>query len=177
MLVPGLQYPVHPSGILGVPGHGGPVDVPDHHATAGAKGALNLGQRRGDVRDVLEHLDAERSVEAVARDRQRGGIALLEARVAEPLGAAPRHSEHLRALVNARDRALRTDLIEELARIEAGAAADVEDAVTGLSAKRLVDELPAPQNVARPVEDLELLDDLLVEDELAHGGRPPSGRA
>src|ERR671918_1286509 len=163
MLVPGLQYPVHPSGILGVPGHGGPVDVPNHHVAAGAKGAVNLGQRRGDVRDVLEHLDAERAVEAVARDGERGGVALLEAGVAEALGAAPRHGEHLRALVDARDRPLRPNLIEELARVEAGAAADIEDVVTARGAERLVDELPAPPDVPRPVDDFELLDDLLVE--------------
>jgi hypothetical protein len=152
-----------------MPGDGGPVDVPEQHAAARPQRAVQLGERAGDVGHVLEHLDGEGAVEVGVLHGQRGGVALVELDVGMPLGPVRRDRQHRRAGVHADHRAIRPDALEQLGYVEAGSAANVEDALAGRGPERLVYELAPAQEVAPAVDDLHLLRDLLVELELAHG--------
>ena len=78
---------------------------------------------------------------------------------ARPSTRRRRHREHRSGDVDAGDVAVRSDPLEHVGDIEAGPAADVDDAVAGLRVERIEHE-PAPaEHVARPVEALELLRD------------------
>ena len=87
---------------------------------------MELSQRRRHVGHMLEHLHAERTVEALFRECKRGGASLLECGVTQPFAAARRGLEHCAAGVDADHGATGTGLREELSRVEARAAADVQ---------------------------------------------------
>jgi hypothetical protein len=116
-----------------------------------------------------------RAVEARALDRERGRGRLVELGAAAALAAARGRREHRRALVDACHASLRTDRLEQLRRVESWTAADVDHAVAGRASECIAHELAAAQHVARAVHHLELIDDALVEVDLAHvslGVRP-----
>lgn len=126
---------------------------------------MELAQAGLDVVDILEDLHGEGAVEALVLHRQSGCVPLVEGDVGPPLGAVRGHGKHLRAGVDADDRAFVAHLIEQLSHEEAWPTADVEDALAPRSPERLVHEAPAPQDVARPVDHLHLLREPLVEFE------------
>jgi hypothetical protein len=69
VVVPCAQEALHALRVLRVPGHGRPVDVPDHDPAAGLQHAQQLAQGRRDVRDVFEDLHRQRPVEVSIRHR------------------------------------------------------------------------------------------------------------
>ena len=80
--------------------------------------------------------------------------------------------EHLGAGVDAHDAAVRPDDVEQLLGVEARPAADVEDPLAGASGEGRADERAPAAYVTRAVRRLELPDEVLVEDQLAHLRRP-----
>ena len=149
VLVPGVQHPAHAVGLGGAQRDGGPVDVPDRNVAARAQGAVDLGEGRGYVGYVFEHLDAESGVEVGVTDRERGGIAFDELGVRGALITVRCEREHGLAAVDADDRALWANLLEGLGDVEARAAADVEDPVPRSRADRLANQGATAQHVAR----------------------------
>ena len=147
---------------------GRPVDIPRDETTAGAQGAVQLGERRWNVGHVLEYLHRQRGVEARVLDRQRGGVCLMERDVFVSPAAMRRYGEHRLAVVNPDRRALRPDLLEQFGDVEAGSAAHVQDAFAGRDTEGVADQLPTARHIPRPVERVERPRDALVEFQLAH---------
>jgi hypothetical protein len=85
------------------------------------------------------------------------------------LDPASGDGEHLRTAVHTDDRAAAADLFEQFRDVEAGTAADVEDPLARRRRESLADKAPPPEDVARPVDRLQLIGDVLVEDQ-AHQG-------
>ena len=135
---------------------------------------MELTERGADVRDVLEHLNGEGTVEARVLERQRGHGRFPERDVLLPLAASCRDGEHLRADVDADDRAFRPDLVEQLGHVEARPAAGVEDPLALPGIQRLEDDGASAADVSRPIQRFELLDEALVEGQLTHGLTPGS---
>lgn len=129
VLVPGIEHSLGESGVLRMHGHGGPVDVPHDDATAGPQGTVHLGQAGGRVGDVLQHLDAQRRVEARVLDGERDRFRLVELDVVVPVAPAGGQGQHGRAAVDPHDRPRFPHLLEQLGAVEAGSAADVQDAL------------------------------------------------
>src|SRR6202022_531001 len=129
---------------------------------------MELRQGSGQVRHVLEHLHTDRAVDTLVRDRKRGRVCLLELDVAEPLAAASSEFEHLWAAVEADDRALRSDLVEQLGTVEARPAADVENPLAARGGQGGTHEAPPAHRIGNPVEGLKSLAGRLVERELGH---------
>jgi hypothetical protein len=148
-----------------VQGDGGPVDIPYDQTTAGTQGAEYLGERGRNLGDILEHLHRQCGVEARVLDWQRGGVRLVEFDVV-PLGAMRRHLEHRLAAVDADNRAVGSHALEQLGDVEPRSAAHVQDAFAGGRAEGVVDQLPAPQHVARAIEHFELSGGALIEFQL-----------
>jgi hypothetical protein len=159
---------LHAALVLGVPGHRGPVDVPDQHPSAGPENTEELGQGGRDVGHVLEHLHRQRPVEVGIRDRQRRHVALLEADVVVTLAALRGEREHRLTGVDPDHRALGPNPLQRLRHVESRPAAGVEDAVSRHSPERFVYERPTVQDVPPAVDDLHLCGELLVELELCH---------
>jgi hypothetical protein len=111
-------------------------------------------------------------VEGGVGDRQSGRIGEVQAHVAGAVGAAPGQGQGLGAGVDPGHRPGRPHLLEQLGKVEAGAATDVQDPLTGPGPQGLADQPAAAQDVAGPVELLELGGEAVVEDELAHGVLP-----
>ena len=79
MLVKSPHHTARPSGVLRVEGHRRPVDVPyDQTPSGGAQRAVHLSKRDGGIGEVLEHLDAQRSIDARVRHGQRCGVGVVE---------------------------------------------------------------------------------------------------
>jgi hypothetical protein len=93
---------------------------------------------------------------------------LVEGDVVDPLGASCGHSEHVRAGVQADDRALAPDHLSQLGDVETRPAAHVKDPVAGSCAERSSHQLTPAQHVARGVEPLQPLDEAPVELQLTH---------
>src|SRR6185312_10693903 len=123
-------------------------------------------------------------------DRERGRVRFIESGVVVPGGALGGHGEHVRADVHADDRALAPDRLEQFGDVETWAAAHVKDAVAGSCVERSSHQPASAPHVARRIEPLQLLDEALIELQLAHfatyrplrsgdfAGRrnPPAGR-
>src|SRR5215216_5423728 len=135
-----------------------PVDVPDDDATARPDDAHQLGERGVDVAEVLEDLDGNRTVDGRVADRELRRLALEQADVRPVAGLPAGDREHRRAGVDACDRAVRADDVEDVDYVEPGPAADVEHVVAGPGGKCLLGE--------RAVDDLKLRGDAFVEIDL-----------
>ena len=102
--------------------------VGDRHApAAGHERAVELAQRGIHVRDVLEHLDAERRVERRVADGERRHLSLEERDVREPFAAMTGRSEHLPTPVDSDHGAVTAHVVEQLGRVEARPAAGIQD--------------------------------------------------
>ena len=110
----------------------------------------------------------KRGVELGVANRQRRRVALGQLDVRLSLAALGGHAEHRRARVDADHRPLGADVVEQLGRVEARAAADVEHPFAGLRRERLAHERAAAARVAAAVGDVEPLGGGLVELERAH---------
>jgi hypothetical protein len=137
----------------------------------GAQHPVDLRERAVRILDVLDHLHRQDRVEAAVLDRQRGRVCFVEGDVRALLGTTCRDREHLRAAVHADHRPRVADLLEQLRDVEAGTAADVENPLARRGGQSLPGQSAAPQDVARPVGDLELLREIVVEDDLTHRSR------
>ena len=129
---------------------------------------MHLRERGRGVGDVLEHLNAQRGVEGRLLDGQRRRVPLAEAGVGVPRAAVLGGGEHLRVRVDAHDRAVGADLVQQLLDEEAWAAAHIEDAFAGAHRQRLAHQRPPPAHVAGAVQLLHLPRAALVEGQLAH---------
>ena len=62
-----------------------PIDVPDEHPAARPQGPVELTERCGRVRHILEDLHAQRGVELAIAHGQRRGIRFVESHIRLPL--------------------------------------------------------------------------------------------
>ena len=168
VVVPGVEHPLHALGIVRVPRHGRPVDVPQGDAATGAQRPMQLGQRGVHVGQVLEHLDRDRRVELLVLDGECRRLALAELDVRTAGAPGGRETEHLRAPVDADHETVRPDLLRELRDVEAGAAAGVQDPLSGQRAEGLVDDRAPAKDVVGDVRPFQLLARVAAEGELAH---------
>src|SRR3954451_17684815 len=143
-----------------------PVDVPDDDAAARPDDAHQLGERGVDVAEVLEDLDGNGTVDRRVADRELRRLALEQADVRPVAGLAAGDREHRRAGVDACDRAVGADDVEDVDDVEPGPAADVEHVVARPGGKCLLGERAPPFDVARAVDDLKPRGDAFVEIEL-----------
>src|SRR5262245_1264378 len=177
VVVPHGEHPSRQLPIDRVPGHGGPIDVPDQRPPAWAKRSMHLSERGRYVANVLEDLNANGPVEAGIRDRERGRVSFMELDVVVPIDTFCCHGEHVRADVHADDRTFPPDYLKELADVETRAAAHVENAVPGSCAERIPHQLASAQHISRPVKPLQPLDEAPIELQLTHAETLPSRTA
>ena len=109
---------------------------------------MELTERGGRVRHVLEHLHAQRGVELAIAHGQRRGIRFVERHIRLPLERFAATASIVGARVDADDGAVGTHLVEQLRDVEARPAAHVQDPLPRRGSERFADE-PAPaQHVA-----------------------------
>jgi len=85
--------------------------------------------------------------------------------------AARGKAEHLRAGVDADDKPVRADVLDKLGAEEPRPTTNIENTLTRCGGQGFTDQASPLQRIADPVQLLELLPSLLVENELAHKGR------
>ena len=141
-------------------------------APAGPQDPPHVRERGGRVGHVLQDLHTERGIEAAVLHGQVRRLGLAQLDVCTAGTATLRQREHRRARVEPEDDPRFPDLLSQLDTEEPGPAADVHDAFTRYGAESLPHEAAPPDRVADPIERLELLRDVLVEDELTHVGSP-----
>ena len=129
---------------------------------------MEFGESCIHVRDVLENLHADRTVECPALDRERCGLSFEEPDVVATSAAGARKLKHRGAAVHAHDGAGRTNDLRELETVEARPASDVEDSVTEDCPECLANQLAAMHSIVDLVEGLDPPGGVGVELQLAH---------
>ena len=114
------------------------MHVADHEPALRSQGTPYLGQRTGQIRDVLQHLHGNGAVDRSIRDRQRMGATLQDA----GRSAAPRQRSAAASRMSAlgstpNDLALLADRARQLRRQESRPAADIQEQFAGSRRQRV----------------------------------------
>src|ERR1700704_978832 len=129
---------------------------------------MYLGERGGDIGYVFEDLHRYRRVECMVGHRQLRCFGLVKRNIVVPIDPFRRHCQHCAGDVDASDRAIGADLVEQLLDIEAGAATHVEHVLPRLYRDGLPDKMPPAHHIAPVVEHFQLTGHTLVELEPRH---------
>ena len=158
--------------------HCRPIDVPDDDAATRPDDEHQLGEPGVDVAEVLEDLDGDRAVEGRVADWELRRLALDQPDVRPVADLSAGDGEHRRAGVDAGDRTVLPDDVEDVSDVEPRPAADVEHLVAGLASQRFLGERAPPSDVARAIDDLELCRGAFVEiDRVRLAGESAAGCA
>ena len=129
---------------------------------------MHLGQRGCGLGYVLKDLHRHSRIERTVGQGQIRGVGLVERDVVAALGPFGGDGEHRRCAVDACNRSLAADLVEQLGHVETRAAAHIENTLTRARIERLLDETTPANDVPAVIEHFQLLGHALVELELCH---------
>src|SRR4029079_1500862 len=101
---------------------------------------MHLGQRGCGVEYVLKDLHRQSRIERTVGHRQIRGVGLVERDVVAALSALGGDGEHRRCAVDACNRSLAADSVEQLGDVETRAAAHIENTLTRARRGALPDE-------------------------------------